>query len=342
MTSPEPGSAQHRALVMGASGFLGSHVVRALVERGQQVRIMVRASSDISMLDGLSVEVVIGDLNDPDSLAAAMLGCDDVYYCIVDTRAWLRDPTPLFETNVEGLRRVLDVACEASLHRFVFTSTFGTLGVNPAGPSTEGDEFDAFDSAPAYVCCRVEAEKLLLSYARERGLPAVACCVGNTYGANDTVPTPHGKMVGDVAMQKMPVYWDGGGPCVGIRDAARGLLLAAEKGRVGERYIIAGPWLDYSELFAIAAAAAGVKPPRRRLPLWFLYVIASCADVVSFFTRKDNRMSVASLRCSTLLPAVDASKAATELGWIPEPIEVEVREAVAFYLGKTPEAKHVG
>ena len=323
-----------KTLVMGASGFLGSHVVTLLAEQGRDLRIMVRESSDTSATDHLDLERVIGDIGNADDVSRAMAGCSSVFYCVVDTRAWLRDPAPLYHTNVDCLRIVLDAALEAKVEHFVFTSTFGTIGINPSGISNEDDAFNWWDKAPDYVRCRVEAENMFLEYCRDKGLPGVACCVGNTYGANDIAPTPHGKMVKDVAEASLPVYWDGGGPSVGIEDAAKALVLAAEHGRHGERYIIAERWLDYEELFAIAADAAGVQPPRRRIPLPILYVMASLADLVSFITRRDNRLSVASLRCSTLLPNVDGSKARQELGWQPRPIEDSVRKAVNFYLGR--------
>jgi dihydroflavonol-4-reductase len=320
-----------RALVMGASGFLGSHVVKELVAAGRQVRILVRASSDTRAIDHLPVERHVGALDDVDAIAAAMADCDSVYYCIVDTRAWLRDPSPLYETNVEGLRRVMDIALSCPIKRFVFTSTFGTVGINPSGVSTEEDAFNWLDRAPHYVKCRVEAENLFMAYCRDKGLPGVACCVGNTYGPGDVVPTPHGQLVKDAASGKTRFYWEGGGPSVGIADAARALILAEQKGGIGERYIIAERWVDFQELFALAAQHAGKPPPSRKIPLGLLYLMAAVADVVTFITRKDNRFSVASLRCSTLLPNVDSGKAQRELGWQPEPIERSIAEAVDYY-----------
>jgi dihydroflavonol-4-reductase len=321
-----------KALVIGASGFLGSHVVKALVDDGRPVRIMVRASSDTSATDHLDIERVVGAIDDAEALRSAMAGCDSVFYCVVDTRAWLRDPAPLYHTNVECLRVVLDAAIASGLQRFVFTSTFGTIGRNPSGISTEEDAFNWWDQAPDYVKCRVQAENLLLEYCRDRGLPGIVCCVGNTYGADDIQPTPHGQMVKDAALGSMKVTWDGGGPSVGIRDAARALVLAEQRGRLGERYIIADRWVDYGELFAIAARHAGREPPGRKIPLPMLYTMAGIADVISWLRRRDNRFSIASIKCSRLLPNVDSSRARTELGWQPVPVETAVEEAVDYYL----------
>ena len=155
-----------KALVMGASGFLGSHVAKELAAAGRPVRIMVRASSDTRAIDHLEMERVIGDIDDGDAIATAMKGCDTVFYCIVDTRAWLRDTTPLYKTNVDCLRTVMDVALREGIQRFVFTSTFGTIGINPSGISTEEDAFNWWDKAPHYIKCRVQAEKLFLDYCR--------------------------------------------------------------------------------------------------------------------------------------------------------------------------------
>ncbi|MBL9109945.1 MAG: NAD-dependent epimerase/dehydratase family protein, partial [Myxococcales bacterium] len=198
-----------RALVLGANGFLGSHVVRALLDDGRSVRAMVRASSDTRSIDGLEVERVQGDVLDAASLAQAMRGCETVYHSVVDTRAWLRDPAPLRRVNVDGLRLSMDAALEAGVKRFVFTSTLGTIGLNPTGVATEVDAFNWADDAPAYILTRVEAETLFFQYCREKGLPGVACCVANTFGANDFAPTPHGKLLYDAARGLVPVSWPG-------------------------------------------------------------------------------------------------------------------------------------
>ncbi len=176
-----------------------------------------------------------------------MAGCDIVYYCVVDARAWLRDPSPLLRTNVEGLRHVLDAALEAELTRFVFMSTIATLAVSTDGtPVTEDQPCNWYDDGGAYTQCRVDAENLVLSYARDKGLPAVALCISNTYGPRDWQPTPHGGLIAMISAGKAPFYFQGiGQEVVGIEDAAEAMILASDKGRVGERYIISDRFMTH-------------------------------------------------------------------------------------------------
>ena len=168
-------------LVIGASGFLGSHVTRQLVESGAGVRVMLRRTSSTKGIDDLDVERCYGDVFDDDALRAAMSGCDVVYYCVVDARMWLRDPAPLFRTNVEGLRHVLDAALDADLKKFVFTSTTGALAISDTKVVTEDDPHN-WEEGGAYIEARVAAEKMVLAYALDKGLPAVAMCISTTYG----------------------------------------------------------------------------------------------------------------------------------------------------------------
>lgn len=175
-------------LVIGANGFLGSHVTRQLVadcapQKGE-VRAMVRPAANTRSIDDLPLTRFHGDVFDTATVAEAMAGCDDVYYCVVDTRAWLRDPSPLFRTNVAGLRNVLDVATDASLRRFVFTSSYATVGRRRGHVATEEDRVDTRKVTP-YVRSRVAAEDLVLQYAHDAGLPAVAMCVSTTYGGGE-------------------------------------------------------------------------------------------------------------------------------------------------------------
>jgi dihydroflavonol-4-reductase len=323
-----------KKLVVGASGFLGSHVTRQLVARGDAVRVLIRPTSSTKAIEDLDVEYHYGDIFDDDALRAAMTGCDDVFYCVVDTRAWLRDPAPLFRTNVEGLRHVLDAAVAADLRRFVFTSTIGTIGI-PAErrPATEDDEFNWPDKAGAYVRSRVEAENLVMRYAKEQGLPAVAMCISNTYGPRDWQPTPHGRQLALAAAGRMPFYVKGWtGEVVGVEDAAAAMLLAAEKGRNGERYIVSERFVSVRELYETAAAATGVKPPRLAVPLWAMYAMGYVGDVVRTLFRRNFQLTSKSVRLMHIWPRLDHGKAERELGWQPKPVDDSVRRAAQFYL----------
>ena len=318
-----------KALVMGASGFLGSHVVKALAEQGRQIRIFTRASSDTSATDHLDVERAVGDVCDPDSLRDAMRGCSVIYYCVVDTRAWLKDPAPLRATNVEGLRNVLDAAMEVGIERFVYTSTFLTLGLNPSGVATEADAFNWGNQASEYVRVRVEAEDLFFEYCA-RGLPGVACNVAMTYGAEDRQPTPHGWLLTLVMRGLLPA-WDASFASVGIRDAADAMLLAEKHGRLGERYLIAERTLPLKEIWSIAIKAAGTPWPVYSLPMWVMFAGCWLVERGSWLLGLETEVTVESLRLSRTVGDFDNSKARSELHWNPRPVEEAIGEAARWF-----------
>lgn len=321
------------ALVIGANGFLGSHVTRRLVADGHEVRVMVRAGAKTVGIDDLAVQRFTGDIWDDDTLRTAMTGCDDVYYCVVDARGWLRDPAPLLRTNVEGTRNVLDVALGVPLRRFVFTSSYVTVGRRRGRRATETDIVDLRRVTP-YVRSRVQGEELVLRYARERGLPAVAMCVSTTYGSGDWGRTPHGAIIAGAALGKLPFVMSGVElEAVGVDDAAAAMVLAAEHGRPGERYLISEKMIGNAEVVRIAAEAAGVAPPARSIPLPVSYAFAALGSAKSRLRGTDERMSLESLRLMRAECPLDHSKAVRELGWQPRPVEVSIREAAQFWVG---------
>lgn len=320
---------------MGASGFLGSHVTRRLVERGDDVRVLIRTTSSTTPLDDLDVERCYGDIFDERAVREAMSGRDDVYYCVVDTRAWLRDPAPLFATNVDGLRRVLDIAARAELNRFVFTSTIGTVAIGNGRAVTEDDPFNWSGKGGPYIASRLEAEKLVLRYARERGLPAVAMNVSNTYGPRDWQPTPHGSLVAAAALGKMPVYVRGvASEVVGVEDAAEALLLAADKGRAGERYIVSESYMTMQEILQTAAEAVGAEPPRIGVPLAVLYATGCATSLAATVMRRDFELNLTSVRLLHLTSPLDHGKATRDLGWKPTPTSDSIRRAARFYVDR--------
>jgi dihydroflavonol-4-reductase len=326
-------SSRRKILVMGASGFVGSHVTRKLVERGDDVRVYLRQSSLTVAIDDLDVERSYGDLKDEEALRRAMSDRDVVFYCIVDTRFYLREPAPLFETNVESLRRVLNVAAQANLFRFVFCSTIGTIAIGDGrGPVTEDMPFDWHGKGGPYIESRRQAEDMVLRFARERGLPAVAMCVSNPYGPRDWQPS-QGLMVKMAALGKIPVYVNGvSTEVVGVEDVADAFLLAGEHGGIGERYIVSERYMSMREMFEIAATAVGARPPWIGVPLAVLYAVGGILSVARRLLRRDLPMNTMGVRLLHIMPPADHSKATCELGWKPRPTAESIRKAARFYV----------
>lgn len=322
-----------KVLVMGASGNVGACVTRRLVERGDDVRVLLRHTSPTKGIDGLEVERHYGDIFDTDAVAAAMEDRDVVFYCVVDTRAHLVDPAPLFATNVEGLRNVLDAALQADLRRFVFLSTIGTIAVGRNGATVDEDTpFNWAGKGGPYIESRRAAEDLVLCYAAERGLPAVAMCVSNPYGPPDWQPK-QGALIAMAAFGKTPVYIRGvGAEVVGIDDAAEALILAAEHGRIGERYIVSESYMTQREMFTAAAEAVGAKPPRFAVPMALVYAFGWLAGMSNRLFGTDFPMNLTAARLLWMTSPADHSKAARDLGWKPSPTAESIARAAQFYV----------
>lgn len=318
-------------LVAGASGFVGSHTVRALVEQGRNVRVLIRKTSNQEAFEDLSVQIFYGDVLDVESLKSAMDGCSSVFYSVVDARFWLTDSKPLYQNNVEGLVNAMEAALSCNIERFIFTSTMGTLGINPDGLVTEDIEFNWHDQASPYILARLQAEDQFFRFCREKGLPGVALCVANTYGPEDYQPTPHGNMLWLVASGKVRFTIEAAAPTVDIRDVADAALRAEKYGKIGERYIVANEFITNRDFYNLAATEGGHRPIRV-IPHSVAYGVAWIAEsALKLLRRKDFIVSTNAVFLSSAFKKMDNSKARNDLHWNPRPIAETVKDAVAWY-----------
>jgi dihydroflavonol-4-reductase len=332
--SPPPRSTK---LVMGASGYLGSHVTRQLVERGDDVRVWVRPSSSSRAFAHLPVTECRGELFDDDGLQAAMHDVATVFYCIVDARPALHDPAPLFRTNVEALRHALDAAVSAGVGRFVFCSTIGTIGHPGTGRATEETKHNWGHLGGPYIKSRIDAEDLVLRYHRDRGLDAVVLCPSTTFGADDFGPVAHGNLIKAAAAGKVPAYVRSQQmEVVAVDDAARAFLLAEERGRAGERYIISERMMTSKEILTAAAEATGERPPRIGIPLTVMKLAGVLGDAIGAVLKRDAPLTTISVRLMHYMPPMDHSKAIRELGWTPRPTTAAIREHAIFFHNQAP------
>jgi dihydroflavonol-4-reductase len=315
-----------KALVTGASGFLGWHVARVLLERGYSVRALIREGSRV---DGLDVERVTGDLRDPESLARAVSGCRLVFHVAADYRLWAKDPGDLYRSNVDGTRHLLDAARNAGVERIVYTSTVGCIGIPHGALGTEDTPVSLDDMAGHYKRSKFLAEQAALEFARD-GLPVVIVNPTAPIGDHDVKPTPTGKIVLDFLNGDMPAFIDTGLNVVDVRDTAEGHLLACERGRAGERYILGSENLTLAQILEKLAAITGRKAPSVRLPYAVAYLAGAASTAWAEITGNPPRVPLEGVRMARKKMWVSHAKAGRELGFRPGPAETALRRAVEW------------
>jgi dihydroflavonol-4-reductase len=311
-----------RALVTGGTGFVGAAVARALLRAGWQVRALTRPGSNRRNLDPLAVEVVVGDLGDPASLERAAGGCEALFHVAADYRLGARDPAPLYRTNVEGTRAIMEAAQRAGVARMVYTSSVACVGLPDDGtPGREDTPVSLADMVGHYKRSKFLAEQVVRELA-QRGVPVVIVNPSTPIGPGDVKPTPTGQMVRDAAAGRMPAYVDTGLNVVHVDDVATGHLLAYERGTAGERYILGGTDMTLREILAAIARLVGRTPPRIRLPRRVLLPFAYAAELVAGLTGGSTRLTVEGLRMARKRMFFSSEKAQRELGyrWRP-PVE---------------------
>jgi len=264
-----------KTFITGASGFVGAAVLRRLIEEGHTVVALVRPSSDRSNLAGLPAEIVTGDLTDPDSYAAALVGCDFLFHVAADYRLWVPKPDEMYETNVTGTRKLILAAAQAGVKRIVYTSSVATLGLNSDGaPADESTPVTLSDMIGHYKRSKFLAEAEVKRLVKEQNLPVVIVNPSTPVGPRDIRPTPSGRVIIDAASGRIPAYVDTGLNLVNVDDVAVGHLLALNHGTVGRRYILGAQNMTLREFLTEVAIMAGQSPPKVRLPRGLILPIA--------------------------------------------------------------------
>ena len=320
-------------LVTGATGFVGAAVVRALLDSGDQVRVLRRSNSPNANLDGLQVETVTGDLTDPESLETAVAGCSDLFHVAADYRLWAKDPAVLYRTNVDGTEALMRAALKAGIGRITYTSSVATLG-NP-GDGTPGDEATPVTEADMtgdYKRSKFLAEQVVRGMVSEDGLPAVIVNPSTPIGPRDIKPTPTGKMVLDAAAGRMPAYVDTGLNVVHVDDVAAGHLLAHEKGEIGRHYVLGGTDLGLGEIFAAISEITGKPAPKHCLPIGPLMPVAVIMELLARLPGgPEPMMTRDSLKMARKKMFFSSERAKAELGYAPRPAIAAFEDAIAWF-----------
>ena len=320
-----------KVLVTGASGFVGGAVARALVDAGTEVRVLVRADSDRRNFDGLPVEPVTGDLRDQASLRRALTGCRQLYHVAAHYALWAKDPSIFYDVNVTGTRNMLQAARSVGIERTVYCSTIGAIGLPPAGGvGTETTPVSLDQMAGHYKRSKFLAEQEVLNLAKD-GLPVVIVNPSAPVGAGDVKPTPTGQVIVDFMKGRMPAYIETGMNLIDVDDVAAGHLLAMEKGRQGERYILGNKNLMLREVFEILSRLTGVKAPSLRLPRLAVLPLAYGNQWIAALTGRTPRIPLEGVKMAKYKMHYDCSKAVRELGLPQTPPEVALEKAVRWF-----------
>lgn len=319
-------------LVTGGTGFIGSAVVRHLLERGEAVRVLVRRGSDLRNLAGLPVELAYGDLRDRNAVREAIRGCQRLYHVAASYRLWSLNPEELYEVNVDGTRNILEAAGEEGVGRIVYTSSVGALGIPTGGLGTEATPVTLEDMVGHYKRSKFLAEALAREMVR-KGLPVVIVNPSTPVGPRDVKPTPTGQVIVDFLNGKMVGYIDTGLNLIDVDDVAEGHILAAERGRVGERYILGHRNLTLKEIFDLLARITGLTPPRLRLPYRSVLPLAYLSQwTANWITKRPPSIPLEGVKMAKRFMFFEASKAVEELGLPQRPVEMALQKAVKWFL----------
>jgi dihydroflavonol-4-reductase len=320
------------AFVTGATGFVGSHVARALAAQGADLRLLVRSGSDLRNIQELQAERVMGDLRDAASLKKAVAGCDVVFHVAADYRLWVRDPDEMYRSNVEGTKAILEASRENKVRRVVYTSSVATMGFQSNGHlANEESPVSLANMIGPYKRSKYMAEELAIE-AGKSGMDVVVVNPTTPVGERDIKPTPTGRIVVDFLKKKFPAYVDTGLNLVDVAECAQGHIAALEKGRSGERYILGGENLTLKQILDRLADITGLPSPKIKVP----YVVALATGVVDqvvtgYIRNREPRATIDAVRMGRKKMFVSSGKAEHDLGWKTVPVDAALRRAVEWF-----------
>jgi len=328
-----------KAFVTGATGFLGSHVARALADQGAELRLLVRPTSNLRNLEGLfnrstQAETATGDLRDAGSLEKAMAGCDTVVHVAADYRLWVRDPAEMYRSNVDGTRAILEAARKNGVRRVVYTSSVATVGFTGNGhPADEDAPVSLADMIGHYKRSKFMGEQVALEAARG-GMHVVVVNPTTPIGEQDVKPTPTGRIVVDFLKRKFPAYVETGLNLVDVRVCAQGHIAALEKGKPGERYILGGENLTLKQILDKLGEITGLPSPKVKLPYVFAFAAGVVDEVITGrVLRREPRATIDTVRMGRKKMFASSGKAERELGWKIVPVDGALRRAVEWFQG---------
>ncbi len=319
-----------KTFVTGGSGFIGSAVVLELLRRGQVVRALVRSRASPGNLAGLDVELVEGDLLDGDSLRRAVEGCDRVYHVAAIYANWLPDRSIILRANVEGTRTILQACQERGVERVVYTSSVAALGAHGKAPANESAQFNLAGAGDHYHLSKYQAEQVVLGFAA-KGLPVVIVNPSNPVGPRDVKPTPTGALIVNLLKGRLPGYVEGGINVVDVEDVAAGHVLAMEKGRPGEKYVLGNANLSIREYFTMIAEAGGGRAPAMKIPLPLAVATAYLYEAMAAVTQKPPVTTPGWVKVGSHYSFWDCSKAIRELGLPQTPVRESLQKAIAWF-----------
>ena len=321
-------------LVTGATGYIGSAVVRELLDQGDTVRCLVRQTSNLKNLEGLKVELVFGDICDTDSIRHALVGCQHVYHLAALYANWLSNPNLMYRVNEDGTRNVLNACRDADIKKIVYCSSVAALGAHGKTPANESAQFNLAATKDHYYLSKFRAEQIASISARQ-GLPIVIVNPSNPIGPRDISPTPTGALIISIIKKKLPGYVEGGINLIDMGDCAKGIISAMDNGKPGERYVLGHRNVTIKEYFnlIVKVAGRGMSPPIK-LPKWLAVFAGYGYQMLSHITRKPPLTSASWVRVGSKYSWWDCTKAREKLGLGQRSIEESLGEAIEWFQAK--------